>query len=324
MSFYQEQWNTSTITKKRKITNQINQRKISLQTYQKSNNHNQKTIVYGNDKRMSSFVSFQKASMTVEAAIAVPIFLFVVVNLLYSLDIIRLYSNVEMAMHQTGRQMAMYAYAYDQIIDQDTGILSMVGDMAFHEVYLKNKILKEVDPEYLEHSPMVNGKRGISFSKTSYMEEDLIDLVAEYKVQSAISVMGFSKISLMNRCRMRAWTGYDNTRKSDGTPGDDSYVYITQTGTVYHTNGNCTHLDLEIEATNTEEVASLRNASGGKYKPCELCGNDNEHDTVFITEQGDRYHKSMVCSGLKRTIYIILLSETGGRRLCERCGKAAE
>lgn len=319
MSFYQKSikiWFKNNI-KKIAINRITVQKNSSLRTYPTDHNLNKKT----NGKRMSPFISFQKASITVEAAIAVPVFVFVVVNLLYSLDIIRLYSNMEMAIHQTGRQMAMYAYAYDQVVDGDCDVLSMVGTIAFDELYLKNKIVKELDSKYLDYSPMVNGKNGISCLKTSYMEEELIDLVVEYKVQSAITVMGFAPIPLMNRCRMRAWTGYDNTKEGNGGTGEDSYVYIAQTGTVYHTSRECTHLDLEIETTSVRRVADLRNESGGKYKACELCGNDNEEELLFVTKQGDRYHRSRACSGLKRTIYTILLSEVGGRRLCERCGE---
>lgn len=299
----------------------VQDQKSSLQTYHHKNNRVKKSISKIIDKRMSLFISFSKGSITVEAAIAVPIFLFVMVNLLYSLDIIRLYSNMDMAMHQTGRQMAMYAYAYDKLEEQDNKILSMVGNIAFDEIYLKNKIVKEVDSAYLDQSPMVNGKNGISFLKSSYMEEDMIDLVAEYKVQPAINLMGFSRISLMNRCRMRAWTGYDNTKEYSAGSEEERYVYITETGTVYHTEHDCTHLNLAVETTHVQEISDLRNESGGKYKVCELCGNDNENNTIFITKQGDRYHRSITCSGLKRTVYTILLSEVGGRRLCERCGK---
>jgi len=297
------------------------EKKSSLQTYLYDTNHIKPPRDSIIDKRMSLFTSFRKGSITVEAAIAVPIFLFVVIQLLYSMDIIRLYSNMEMAMHQTGKQMAVYAYAYDKVAAQDSKVCAITGTIAFDEIYLKNKIIKEMDPVYLDHSPMVNGKNGISFLKTSYMEEDMIDLVAEYKVQPAVSLMGFSRIPLMNRCRVRAWTGYDNTKGSDTGREEDFYVYVTETGTVYHTDHECTHLNLTIETSSVQEVRNLRNESGGKYKICERCGNDNDSDKIFITKQGDRYHRSVTCSGLKRTIYTILISEAGGRRLCERCGK---
>ena len=36
------------------------------------------------------------------------------------------------------------------------------------------------------------------------------------------------------------------------------------------------------------------------------------------------FHSDLACSGLKRTIYLILLEETGGKRACGKCGANTE
>lgn len=42
---------------------------------------------------------------------------------------------------------------------------------------------------------------------------------------------------------------------------------------------------------------------------------------LYITNQGDCYHKDLGCSGIKRTVRMIRLSEVGTRRPCSRCGQ---
>ena len=97
-------------------------------------------------------------------------------------------------------------------------------------------------------------------------------------------------------------------------------VYVTETGLVYHRDYHCTHLELSIHMVLQSEIESLRNEGGGKYHPCQHCMK-GAGGGVYITDTGDRYHSSLSCSGLKRTIYAVPLSEVAGKGACSRCGK---
>ena len=89
---------------------------------------------------------------------------------------------------------------------------------------------------------------------------------------------------------------------------------------VYHRDYHCTHLELSIHMVLQSEIESLRNEGGGKYHPCQHCIK-GAGGGVYITDTGDRYHSSLSCSGLKRTIYAVPLSEVAGKGACSRCGK---
>ena len=66
------------------------------------------------------------------------------------------------------------------------------------------------------------------------------------------------------------------------------------------------------------EVDKLRSEDGSKYYACELCGS-KRGQTVFITNYGNRWHVSRNCSGIRRDIRSIPISQVGERALCKRC-----
>ena len=76
------------------------------------------------------------------------------------------------------------------------------------------------------------------------------------------------------------------------------------------TNENRTQssLNKKQRQENVKDVYKIQNAEKIKEK-----------NTVFITDQGNRFHYDLNCGGIKRTIYMIRLSEVGNRKKCSRC-----
>lgn len=217
-------------------------------------------------KKMSSFASLE-GSMAVEAALAIPLFLFFMITILSIIFMYQQYCMTLSELHQSGKELAMYGYFYENIIQT---------------------------------------------------EDDMVELVEVNKVESIISVMPFTTFYTKNNCYMRAWTGYD-VEMSGEVSTEEAVVYITETGTVYHRNRSCTYLNLSIEMIESTELTSYQNASGENYSACEICGDSGIGSLYYITEYGNRYHKNLSCSGLKRTITCIRISEVGDRIACSRC-----
>lgn len=282
-------------------------------------------ISFRTKKRMSFFSSLysrnQKASMAVEAAIALPLFFFFLINILVSFDVLRLHGNLMAAMHQTGNQMAFYGYAYQSAMRDGTVLTEGMDSFLLSEGYAKKRVVDILGKEYLENSCLSSGTMGLHFTKSSIMEEnDIIELVVSYRVKPFINTMGFPDFPMENRYFGRAWTGYDTTRKQGDTSEEDPIVYIAQSGTVYHTAHNCSYLNPSVKAVSYGATAELRNENGGKYYDCERCKREEYQTVVYITEQGDKVHGSLKCPGLKRTVYIVHLSEVGDKRKCSKCG----
>ena len=124
------------------------------------------------------------------------------------------------------------------------------------------------------------------------------------------------------RARVRAWTG-SSGRKDDGeglTGKGERLVFVTEHGSVYHTTSRCSHLALAVRQVESTSVKDMRNSGGGRYYPCEKCvGSGETYPYLYVTEQGDRYHNSLECSGLKRTVRLEELSSLAGMGCCSRC-----
>lgn len=257
--------------------------------------------------------------MTLEAAFALPFFLFAVLNILFAVNIIGTQSRINAALHQVGNKLAFAGYAYENAVGDS--LPEALAGVAVTEGYARGKIVEYVGSSYLENSCVKGGVGGLSFLDSSVMgAEDIIDLRISYRVRPFVNLMGFDGFAMSQRYYGRAWTGYDAAGSASGGTTEDPMVYITKTGTVYHTDRNCMYLNPKIETIPTQSVSERRNASGGKYAPCSSCGAGGAGNQVYITSYGSSYHKRLDCPGLKRTIYTVPLSEVGARRRCSKCG----
>lgn len=205
------------------------------------------------------------------------------------------------------------------------GIIAKAIDSTFYKIKLKDY----VDVDRINQSCIKGGYSGIQTYLSSFMvEDDAIDIILVYKIKLPLLFIVVDDIPMVQRVRLRGWSGTKVALKSetedDTEETSEEMVHITEHGTVYHLSKECSHLTLSIKEANINAIKDLRNDSGGKYKECEICDEykiDLENNKVYITDYGDRYHKSLSCSGLKRTIKAIPKSEVGDRSLCKRCGK---
>jgi len=203
------------------------------------------------------------------------------------------------------------------------GLIAKAIDSTFYKIKLKDY----VDVDSINQSCIQGGYSGIQTYLSSFMEEeDTIDIILVYKVKLPLLFIKVDGLPMVQRVKLRGWSGTKVALKSDTeeTTEDSEIVYITEHGRVYHLNKECSHLNLSIKEAHIDDIKELRNDAGGKYKECEICDKYEiglENHKVYITDYGDRYHKSLGCSGLKRTIKAIPKSEVGDRSPCKRCGK---
>jgi hypothetical protein len=299
-----------------KIIINHNQNYNSLHTLRKLSSPNDKKSIEAG--RVSSFIS-QKASLTVETALVLPLFIFAICFMMYFTEVVRIQAEVENELYKQGKELSLYSYVYSRAQSNDIISSGQVEDLIsgmLSSLYVKSKVKNELGDQYYESN---NIESGISLLLSSYMEEeDVIDIVALYKIQIPCNFFRLNKINVIHRARIRAWTGYENEEAENES--QEEMVYITQHGTVYHRDALCTHINLSISQVSASEVNNLRNSGGGRYYECELCGDEQDTQILFITNTGDRYHKDRNCSGIRRGVMTVPISQVGGRGPCSRCG----
>lgn len=275
------------------------------------------------------------ASFTVEAALVLPAMLFVLCAFLYFLIIL----NMQVALHEElmdqARKISRYAFAYEEVLsmspkeeeeykkDQEPGLTDVLFH-GFSSDYALGQIKKGIGVEWLNRSCIRGGADGLSLLSDSLISDNqMVDMVLRYQVKIPYLPGDIVSLLCVQRVRIRTFTGFmPSGGEGEGEEASEQLVYVTETGSVYHTSKYCTHLNLSIKATDYANLDSMRNSSGGKYYACERCGGVSENsNTVYVTTYGDRYHGSTDCQGLKRRFQEIPISEVEGRKQCKKCQK---
>lgn len=289
-----------------------------------------------------------KASMTVEAAIAVPIFLFFFLNLMISIELIRLHGNLQLALWETGNRMTLYGGILsetdreegqreqkqnEQVHSEERGKTDALGatgeqgntekeeswwkelaGVVWSYTYVKSQIIEYLGKDYLEQSPLADGTDSLHFLESHVFEDkDCFEVIVTYSVSPLCSISGFRPFRMANRYYGHLWNGYE-------LPGtEETYVYVTENGAVYHVDRDCTHLKLSVRLVTWQQACVERNENGKKYVACEKCTTSDIPNAVYITNEGDCYHFVRDCPGLKRTVSCIPISQAKELRPCQRC-----
>ncbi len=279
-----------------------------------------------------------EGSLTIEAALVLPVFLYFMLFFLFYIQIFTTQERIQSALNAMGLELSKTEYIrqdFETIQDALSFDFSVFNDLEglgiteIAEAYLSETILKQYSKKYLDRkeindSFIKNGFQGIRFISSPEDEEEFLDIIVSYEMELPIPLLSLEPISMLQRARVRNWTGYQvqAAYETETEEGVESTVYITDTGTVYHSKEDCSHIKLSI--TSVQGIPyNLRNSNGAKYYPCESCCKDksNELATYYITTDGTRYHTKRECSRIKRSVTAIKISEIGSRTPCKRCYK---
>ena len=250
-------------------------------------------------------VSFSaSASMTVEAALVLPLFLFAGLLLMMPFRILDVERQMQAIVMAVGGEISQAACLSVDAEELPTELLSIT----YAEAAVRGRV---------GDLPV----QGLSLAGSSLLEDgETIDLVASYQMKLPFSLFGLDAVERTNRCYLRAWVGRDGGGDGSGAGDeeDDPIVYVGRGSTRYHISASCHYLSNRLSAVSIEQVESCRNDSGGRYTPCARCGG-SASGTVYIMASGEHYHSSRTCSAILAYVRAVRLSEVEYLGACSYC-----
>lgn len=174
--------------------------------------------------------------------------------------------------------------------------------------YLLTKLIQNTGTDAIKGEGFVSKIEDLKVIEGE-IDDGMVRFAIKYKMKLP---MVNRYITIVQGSYVKDWTGTDISSKSEK-------VYITENGEVYHSSLDCSYLVVNISKT-TVEVAR-ENYNGNKYSACRICVKNKLEDgeSVFVTEDGNRYHTSLTCRGLKRKIIEMDIEQVDERRPCSKC-----
>lgn len=243
-----------------------------------------------------------RGSMTLEASLVLPLFLFAMTASMLFGEMIMIQGRMYHGLVEAVREMAVEEYYYNHKNRHGT-------------VWMARTLQKKYGGEGSQSGAVKIGN--VSFAGSQIPNgQDEIELHMSYQISLNYPFIGTKKIRIKEKVAQKAFTGYQPTAFEAGK----GYAYVTEYGTVYHTSMQCSHIMLKI--SDGGEVEKYLNGET-KYEPCAKCIKDTAQEIhqLFVAKEGDCYHSSLSCSGLTRLIRKVTIWEVEGMELCSRCGK---
>ena len=149
-------------------------------------------------------------SITVEAALSVPIFFFATLALVLLLELLSVQTAVRSGLQEAGKKLAVQAVEVPAVIPSN----------------LERDVVNSIGAERLERSIVEGGSSGINCNQ-SYLSPftGIGEIQASYQVRIPVPGFSIAPISYKETMRIKAWIGYEAGGFGEE---DDQIVYVTE------------------------------------------------------------------------------------------------
>lgn len=275
----------------------------------------------------------REASMTIEAAICLPLFLFFAAALMQPLHWLNRQRQVQTKLESVCEGLAQYAYVEEDLkgrpereeadwaeqegLEETAGLYSMISETA-GGLWLWKKL---------------QAYTGTAKMKKAEMQSEDANLLLTVEYQEDIPFFNglAGGMEIHAAVKRRKWTGLDGKLKEAGA-GEElqeegagtEWVYVGAGMGRYHLYRDCHYISNQYEAVSASEAAQMKNAYGTRLTPCNRCGAKGDNGIVYITKAGEHYHSSKDCSAMAAYVRKVRKDEVEYLGVCSYCLRKKE
>lgn len=248
----------------------------------------------------SAFCSKREGSLTIEAAMALPLFVFFMILMMMPMVIMDINRKAQTALEEVGEDLSQYAYLLErgeqrrqEGTSKTNGVQKEILESLAGEgvlLYARSRVEAKIDVRRLE---------AISFARSSVLRDgETIDLIMNYRVKLPFSVFGLKSVPMTARSTRRAWIGREGREGAKALESEE-IVYTGKGSTRYHKSRTCHYLYNDIKQVTRNEAEHMGNLYGSHYKPCSRCQPSKEGNSpVYIMPSGEKFHGDKNCSSI--------------------------
>lgn len=257
------------------------------------------------------------ASLTLEAAFVLTLFIFASVSLILPMKILNTERRIQSGLEAVGEDFSKYAYVKGLLEKGEMGSVPGVEYLirGIAAGYAAQRAMAYADTGNCQKATMV---------RSQILEDgETLDLILDFEIQMPFPVLGLPSVRRTARCYRRAWIGkagksYDG--EDNGTDSQEKIVYVGKTSIRYHSSRSCHYLANNLSTVSFEALAELRNSDGGKYYACRVCARSaNVGNTIYVMPSGSSFHTAEDCSAIIAYVRVVKLSEVEHLGACSYC-----
>ena len=262
-------------------------------------------------KRVLPFISHKnyRGSVTVEAAIALPLFVFFVTALLVPMQALDAERKIRTVMEQACEELSMYAYLKEEKTESEESAL--FSDVAAG-LWLQGKLQKYGADAAVTRVQVPDANGNVVFEVLYQKDVPYVSGVFHgFRTEIVAKRRGF--IGIPGKLKAR--------ESADGNAEDrGEMVYVGNEMSRYHRDRECHYLSNAYQAVSLEEAKAMRDLSGHRFQACATCKHTiGKSGTVYVTPGGRHYHGITDCSAMLSYVRKVLISEVIHLGPCSYC-----